>query len=179
MAKNIKVKLKCTNIAPLENLDNEFENTSLKIGVFANNGCGKTFISRMFRLLEKNSYDSASEDKSTDNTDRLITLGKSNVSFGFGVKNETRVMEDFSINLKSFEKPTIPSTKYLYHTFNQDYVDDNIRGCQLFLERGVIDVDIDIENGSYYGFCKPDRQCASSRSSCIPTSCPIPCITSR
>lgn len=28
------------------------------------------------------------------------------------------------------------------------FVDDNIRGCQLFLERGVIDVDIDIENGT-------------------------------
>ena len=29
------------------------------------------------------------------------------------------------------------------------FVDDNIRGCQLFLEHGVIDVDIDIENGTY------------------------------
>lgn len=123
----IKVKLKCTNIAPLVNLDNEFESSSLKIGVFANNGCGKTFISRMFRLLEK-PLDDGSGDVSTSNTDRLITIGKSNASFGFRITNDVgAAVEDTTINLAKSTAPTIPTTKYLYHTFNQDYVDENIR----------------------------------------------------
>lgn len=123
----IKVKLKCINIAPLVNLDNEFENNSLKIGVFANNGCGKTFISRMFRLLEKQ-LDDGSGGVSTSNTDRLITIDKSNASFGFRITNGTgSVVEDATINLAKSAVPIIPTTKYLYHTFNQDYVDENIR----------------------------------------------------
>lgn len=125
MAK-IKVKLKCDNIAPLESLDNEFENNSLKIGVFANNGCGKTFISRMFRLLERNSEGS---DSSTSlNTDRLITLGKKSASFRFRIADDSGIaVEDITINISASTNPVIPATSYLYHTFNQDYVDENIR----------------------------------------------------
>jgi hypothetical protein len=123
----IKVKLKCTNIAPLVNLDDEFENSSLKIGVFANNGCGKTFISRMFRLLEK-PLDDGGGDVSVSNTDRLITMGKSNAFFDFRITNDAgAAVEDFTINLAKSTVPTIPATKYLYHIFNQDYVDENIR----------------------------------------------------
>ena len=124
----IKVKLKCSNIAPLVNLDNEFENSSLKIGVFANNGCGKTFISRMFRLLEK-PLDNGGEDACVaSDTDRLITMGKSNASFGFRITDDAgAAVEDVTINLAKSTAPTIPATKYLYHTFNQDYVDENIR----------------------------------------------------
>lgn len=124
----IKVKLKCTNIAPLENLDNEFENNSLKIGVFANNGCGKTFISRMFRLLEKDTISSGTVGEPIHDTDRLISLGKSNASFGFKITDEAgHAVEDITINLNKAVAPSIPSTKYQYHTFNQDYVDENIR----------------------------------------------------
>lgn len=124
----IKVKLRCTNIAPLENLDNEFENNSLKVGVFANNGCGKTFISRMFRLLEKDIDISGTGTGLAYDTDRLISLGKSNALFGFKITDETgNAVEDITINLNKAVAPSIPSTKYLYHSFNQDYVDENIR----------------------------------------------------
>lgn len=126
MAK-IKVRFKCTNIAPLVNLDSEFENNSLKIGVFANNGCGKTFISRMFRLLEK-PLDNSSGDASVLDTDRLITMGNNSASFVFRITNDAgAAVEDVSINIAKSIVPTIPTTNYLYHTFNQDYVDENIR----------------------------------------------------
>jgi hypothetical protein len=46
----IKTVIKCQNIAPLENLYKEIQLNPLKIGVFANNGCCKTFISRLFDL---------------------------------------------------------------------------------------------------------------------------------
>jgi hypothetical protein len=83
--KTIKTTIKCRNIAPLENLDKEIQSNSLKIAVYANNGSGKTFISRLFRLTEK--------------------------------QPELQLKED----------GTSPNTHYLYHTFNQDYVEDNIR----------------------------------------------------
>ena len=37
------------------------------------------------------------------------------------------VKDDFSISVTKGQIPTIPDTKYLYHTFNQDYVEQNIR----------------------------------------------------
>ena len=120
-----KIELQCTNIAPLTKLNNEFENKSLKIGVFANNGCGKTFISRMFRLLETNNNDSG--DQSFD-TDKLITLGETKSSFGFKISEDNgNIVEDVKIDLYKNTSPAIPNTKYLYHTFNQDFVDENIR----------------------------------------------------
>lgn len=120
-----KIELQCTNIAPLTKLNNEFENKSLKIGVFANNGCGKTFISRMFRLLETNNNDRG--DQSFD-TDKLITLGETKSSFGFKISEDNgNIVEDVKIDLYKNTSPAIPNTKYLYHTFNQDFVDENIR----------------------------------------------------
>lgn len=123
----LKVRLQCTNIAPLTKLDNEFENNSLKIGVFANNGCGKTFISRMFRLLEKENVTGNAEGVVTENTDKLISLGETKASFGFRIDNNGANVEDVIINIVQSTPPSIPTTKYLYHTFNQDYVEDNIR----------------------------------------------------
>ena len=78
----LNVKIQCTNIAPLTKLDNEFENKSLKIGVFANNGCGKTFLSRMFRLLEKTNVN--------DNDGGSI-LGKTNIDISDDNKRLTEL----------------------------------------------------------------------------------------
>lgn len=123
-----KVKLQCTNIAPLTKLDNEFENKSLKIGVFANNGCGKTFISRMFRLLERTNINNNDGDAQPFNTDKLITLGETKSSFGFKISDDQgNIVEDIRIDLTKNSSPSIPNTEYLYHTFNQDFVDENIR----------------------------------------------------
>lgn len=123
-----KVRIQCTNIAPLTKLDNEFENNSLKIGVFANNGCGKTFISRMFRLLEKENVTENTEGVVVANTDKLISLGETKASFEFKIDdNNGANVEDVKINIVQSTPPSIPTTKYLYHTFNQDYVEDNIR----------------------------------------------------
>ena len=124
----IKIKLKCNSIGPLDNLEKEFQSKSLKIGVYANNGSGKTFVSRMFRLLEKPSSIESDEGISAENINRLITLGKTNAAFGFAVYDGAGAeVENISINLSSSRTPSIPITHYLYHTFNQDYVDENIR----------------------------------------------------
>lgn len=127
MADKIKTYISCENIAPIENLNREIQSGTLKIGVFANNGSGKTFISRLFRLTE-NQTDLKLEDDGTSPTDKLISFGKNNAKFSFTViDKEGNTKDDFKISLKQGELPEIPGTNYLYHTFNQDYVEDNIR----------------------------------------------------
>jgi len=121
----IKTSIQCQNIAPIENLTRLISSNSLKVGVFANNGSGKTFISRLFRLTE-NSKELLIENEVSP-TDKLITIGKSNSSFSFSIIGKDGItQEDFKIHLEKGVIPNIPKTKYTYHTFNQDYVEENI-----------------------------------------------------
>jgi hypothetical protein len=123
----IRTTIKCQNIAPLENLDKEIQSNSLKIAIFANNGSGKTFISRLFRLTEKKSELQLGDDRISP-TDKLLSFGKNNGTFSFKVTDKEGVIkENISISLQEKYLPTIPDTNYLYHTFNQDYVEENIR----------------------------------------------------
>jgi wobble nucleotide-excising tRNase len=121
----IKTNIQCQNIAPIENLTRLISSNSLKVGVFANNGSGKTFISRLFRLTENNKELQLENEISP--TDKLITFGKSNSNFSFSIIDKGGItQEDFKINLEKGVIPNIPKTKYTYHTFNQDYVEENI-----------------------------------------------------
>ncbi|WP_051605767.1 hypothetical protein [Polaribacter sp. Hel_I_88] len=121
----IKTNIQFQNIAPIKNLTRLISSNSLKIGVFANNGSGKTFISRLFRLTEnKNELVLQNEISPTD---KLITIGKSNSNFSFSVIDKNGItQEDFKMELQKGVIPNIPKTKYTYHTFNQDYVEENI-----------------------------------------------------
>ena len=123
----IKTVIKCQNIAPIENLNREISSCSLKIGVFANNGSGKTFISRLFRLTE-NHNELTSDEEGKSPTDKLLSFGKNNANFSFSVTDKKgELKDDFKIEIIKGKIPIIPKTKYLYHTFNQDYVEENIR----------------------------------------------------
>jgi wobble nucleotide-excising tRNase len=133
----IKTTIKCQNIAPLENLDKEIQSSSLKIAVFANNGSGKTFISRLFRILEKQKALLLNDD-GTSPTDILLSFGKTTGNFSFKItdKNNT-ITEDITIAFSEKSIPIIPTTNYLYHTFNQDYVEENIRALDYEKESDV------------------------------------------
>ena len=120
MAKKIETTINCINIAPISNLRKTIHSNSLKFGIFANNGSGKTFISRLFRITENKSLN--------DYTDNIISFDKSDASFLFRVKSHTDgTVENLNIQLKRGHTPTITGNKYIYHTFNQDYIDYNIR----------------------------------------------------
>jgi len=123
----ITTTITCQNIAPIENLTREIKSSSLKMGVFANNGSGKTFISRLFRLTEKQD-ELVLDDYGKSPTDKLLTFGKNSGTFSFKITDKDgKVKDDFNISVTRGQIPTIPETKYLYHTFNQDYVEQNIR----------------------------------------------------
>lgn len=125
--KKITTQIKCRNIAPLEDLSRDIKSSSLKIGVFANNGSGKTFLSRMFRLTE-NTGELSWDGGGKCPTDKFLTFGENKADFSFQITDKDGIpVEGFKIELVRGVLPTIPSTKYLYHTFNQDYIDRNIR----------------------------------------------------
>jgi len=49
----ISVKIDCKNLAPITSLSQKIAGfRRMRLGIYANNGSGKTFISRMFSLAE-------------------------------------------------------------------------------------------------------------------------------
>ena len=132
--KTIKTKIKCENLAPLTHLEKELNTSMLRIGIFANNGSGKTFLSRIFRLLEGTI---SSADDGTSPTDYLIRFGCNHAKFSFSISDERGIIEDINLNIHSATIPAIPNTHYLYHTFTHDYVEENIRALNFEKESNI------------------------------------------
>jgi wobble nucleotide-excising tRNase len=152
MSINIRTNIQCENLAPLEKLTEEINSGSLKIAILANNGCGKTFLSRIFRLLEKNRSPITSDNGKVE-TDKLITFERSRCTFSFKVtdteSNQTK--EDIALTLNRGVVPILPQTKYLYHCFNEDYVEQNIQTLSFDKDSNVVGyilgkINIDVSN---------------------------------
>ena len=124
----IGIHFECQHIAPIENIQRELHVGSLKVGIYANNGCGKTFISRLFRLLEMPHINLNLDENGCSPTDSLIRFGYNTGSFVFKITDKKEnVVENISLNIQKNNIPIIPNSNYLYHVFNQDYVEENIR----------------------------------------------------
>lgn len=125
MASKIRFRIQARNVGPHINLDNSFDTSSLQLGLFANNGSGKTFISRLFRLISKASL-------SIMDTDKLLRLNESEGSFRFSVtdisNNKNNLVSSFDVALKRGNAPVVNKdlNKYIYHVFNDDYVKENL-----------------------------------------------------
>lgn len=138
MSNKIKTSIKCTNIAPLRNLDKTFESSSLKIGVFAGNGRGKTYLSRMFRLLEPGLFLESNETNETM-CDSYLTFGQTTGDFYFRIIGKDGVTaEESNVRIVKGHKPQMSSSNFIFHVFNQDFVEENISAINF-------DRDVEIE----------------------------------
>lgn len=93
---------------------------NLKIAIYAENGTGKTFISRMFALQGRT--------LGTKDTERLLSLDKSSGEFSFGLKDDISQIHMYKVVLQQGTAPMITQAgkQYKYHVFNRDYVVENI-----------------------------------------------------
>lgn len=119
---DFKVELDMENFGPQTKMHFDSKKIhSMKIGIFANNGIGKTFISRGFRLpyLINNSIDVDTNNILTNNQNRGI--------FRFKITEKDNTTKTLEIQLKRNFKPKITNnTGYFFHVFNSDYVADNL-----------------------------------------------------
>ena len=130
------VKFKISNLAPITSIDKTISFGSIDGGFFARNGCGKTYISRIFELLAS---------KGTDDYNKFIRKGENSCSFEFSVDN----VENIQLKIERDYVPAIPDTNYIYHVFNEDYTenhykenynkDGNIEGVILGKEKKAVD----------------------------------------
>lgn len=125
MAK-LTISLDIENIGPHINLHFSGDTPSLKTAIYANNGSGKTFISRLFRLIE---------NPISQNSDKLLSFtknqGKMKFEINFKEENKSPVVKTLELNINKSVPPVISSPlPFIFHVFNSDYVHDNIEALK-------------------------------------------------
>lgn len=105
------------NIGPHKKINFSGKSSSLKTAIYANNGSGKTFISRLFRLIET---------PTSQKSDKLLSFTKNQGKFKFAVSDGTNA-KTLDIEFTKGALPTISSPlPFIFHVFNSDYVHENI-----------------------------------------------------
>lgn len=127
MAKNITFELSTVNLGPHESLNTKIQISTLEMGIYANNGTGKTFLSRAFRLLNKQELD-------INDSNKLLTIGKNDGSFKFKItnSNEPGIIRELEFFIKRDRTPNISknTTDYIFRVFNDDYIKENLEGLK-------------------------------------------------
>ncbi|MCK9151380.1 AAA family ATPase [Methanobacterium alcaliphilum] len=120
--KLIEINLDLKNLGPHVDLNFSDKTSSIKMGIFANNGLGKTFISRAFRL--------ASPLCNVKSTNHLLTTNENKGKFIFKIDHKKQSAKKLEIIFKKDSKPLIKdNTGYLFHVFNREYVSENLESA--------------------------------------------------
>ena len=144
-SKKFDIKFNIENIGPHKKINSELEVSSNKLALFANNGVGKSFISRCFRLQSLSKEEGFDSNHSND----LITFGESKAQFEFIVNDKS-----FKTELHKDRLPKISNDHYIFHTFNSDYVEESVSAFEydiinkkmegyIILGKQAIDLDSD------------------------------------
>lgn len=111
-----KIMLAAKNVGPHKDLSMNEDVHSNKILFYANNGTGKTFLSRVFRLVEE----------SKKNADDMIAIHKNESEFSFKIVADN-VSRELSIKLNRGKEPVIENkSDFIFHVFNSDYVSEQL-----------------------------------------------------
>ena len=146
---SIKVNLNVNDIGPHSDAKSISESkgmNNLKIAIYAQNGSGKTFISRMFALSE--------DLDDTNDYSHLLTLNKNSGSFLYTITDDkNNKPHKYSVIIRNgFPVQVNNSSGYIYHVFNSDYVRKNINSQNFVIDgdniTGVIigETNIDLSN---------------------------------
>lgn len=113
---DFKLHISAKNIGPHEKLDGTFDVSANKTIIFAGNGCGKTFISRMFRL----------QQSADELSDRFIRNGENVGCFIFKQISEG-ANKDYKVDLQRGNLPFITqNSPFIFHVFNSEYVKEQL-----------------------------------------------------
>lgn len=118
----LTIGLEIENIGPHDKIVFKEKISSLKTAIYANNGSGKTFISRLFRLIE---------NPTSQNSDKVLSFtknqGKMKFEVNFKEENKPAVVKTLELEISKGISPTISfPLPFIFHVFNSDYVHENI-----------------------------------------------------
>jgi hypothetical protein len=138
----ITMSLNLTNIGP--HIDTRFSEciSSINTAIYADNGSGKSFISKSFkRVGEVNSIDTNDLDSLEDlkhKSRAMIRFGEKKGIMTFSVLGNDGTERSTSIEFKSDALPTVTDhSGLIYHVFNSEYVKENLEAVKYHPEDKV------------------------------------------
>lgn len=135
---DLKITLRANNIGIHTSHSTEIATTAAKLGIYASNGSGKTFLSKAFALYQKANTDPTGIE--AREVKRLLAFGSETGTFEFSIEgiNPPIPPETLHLKLSDSSIATIDAaSKYRFHVFNSDYVKRNLEE-RSFLPNGEI-----------------------------------------
>lgn len=122
----INMRMVLNNIGPHNNVNFQRTIKSINIGIYANNGAGKTYISRMFRLANNKDAD--------ESYNKYISIGETNGDFFIEFKNSNDPINSnrvLAVKLEQHKKPIIQNNAdFIFHVFNRDFIKENLENLE-------------------------------------------------
>lgn len=127
-----KLKIKAEHIGPIMKLDGQLSDQRQNL-IFARNGTGKSFLARSLRLFDKDALDDVAVNEIPD----LLVSEESTTKRG-----NFHLFEDADciggLNLSAGDKSVaFSATKYIFHVFSEDYVDQHLRQNRFDLDGNI------------------------------------------
>ncbi|WP_421892530.1 AAA family ATPase [Marinoscillum sp.] len=112
-------RIEASNLGPHKNLVmNEVKMKSCKLAIYARNGSGKTFLSKAFSLTGK---------ENVEDSNKLLHLGERRGTLNFSL-NDDKIKRQLKIIINQDSQAIVENnSQYIFHVFNEKYVEDNLR----------------------------------------------------
>ena len=138
---DFKVSLSLKGIGPHKDTSFEENVSSINMAIFAENGSGKSFISKSFKRITDLAYlkaDEEDENRLRNKTSAMIRFGDSKGCMHFGITPQNETEKSLDIIFENEQLPKINDTSGLiYHVFNSEYVKENLESVNYKPEDNV------------------------------------------
>lgn len=141
MANTFKVSLSLKGIGPHSNTEFSQDVSAINMAIYAENGSGKSFISKSFKRISDLGYLKQNEEdeiKLKAKTSAMIRFGESKGIMRFGITVPNGADKSLEVVFENDSHPQITdSTGLIYHVFNSEYVKENLEAVNYKPEDNV------------------------------------------
>ena len=135
-------KIKLTDIGPHSNTELSSRVSSINMALYADNGSGKSFISKSFKRVTDLKYlDKTNSDKVNDLIEKssaMVRFGKNQGLLTLSIKPEGEPQKELAVKFGVDSLPEIiDTTGLIFHVFNSEYVRENLEAVKYHPEDKV------------------------------------------
>ena len=131
-------KMKLTGIGPHFNTELSSRVSSINMALYADNGSGKSFISKSFKRVTDLKYlDTTDPDKVSaliEKSSAMVRFGEKQGTLSLSIKPDSEPQKELSVKFSADSLPEIAdNTGLIYHVFNSEYVRENLEAVKSYI----------------------------------------------
>lgn len=128
-------KMKLTGIGPHFNTELSSRVSSINMALYADNGSGKSFISKSFKRVTDLKYldttDPAKVSALIEKSSAMVRFGEKQGTLSLSIKPDSEPQKELSVKFSADSLPEIAdNTGLIYHVFNSEYVRENLEAVK-------------------------------------------------